>query len=201
MGYNLPNAIENSVFSFNFVRNSVFDRYFTAEVPVKKLDSHSFVRSMNKTQTSTNESRRKDNARQLLPSPLDRPNAEVIIYDGNCNFCKQQVANLNWFDRQGHLAFVSLHDPFVKSSYPDLTHEKMMEQMYLITRDHQRLGGAAAIKYLTTKLPTLWILAPLLHIPFSLPLWQYLYSQVASYRYLILGKTDCQEGCEVHFKK
>lgn len=139
---------------------------------------------------------------ESLPSPHDRPSAEVIIFDGHCNFCSQQVANLNWFDRQGRLAFVSLHDPFVKASYPDLKHVQMMEQMYLITRDHQRLGGAEAIKYLTTKIRTLWVLAPLMHIPFSLPVWQLLYNQVAKYRYLISGKKDsCGEECEVHFKK
>jgi len=137
-----------------------------------------------------------------LPSPQDLPDAEVVIYDGHCSFCKKQVANLYRWDGRGRLAFVSLHDAFVKQNYRDLSHDKMMEQMYLITNDNRRLAGANAFRYITTRLPRLWILAPLLHIPFSLPLWQFLYMQVAKQRYRIAGKTaEVCEGdtCHVHF--
>jgi hypothetical protein len=46
-------------------------------------------------------------------------------------------------------------------------------------------------------LPRLWCLAPLLHIPGSLPLWQFLYRQVAKRRYKIAG--TCEDGtCRLH---
>lgn len=137
-----------------------------------------------------------------LPSPLELPNAEVVIYDGQCKFCTKQVANLYRWDGQGRLAFVSLDDPLVATRYRDLSREKLMQQMYVITRDQRRLGGAEAFRYLTTRLPRLWILAPIMHIPFSLPLWQFLYKQVAKHRYLVAGKTNdgCEDNsCRVHF--
>lgn len=144
-----------------------------------------------------------------LPSPLDYPRADVVIYDGKCVFCKGQVGNLRWFDGKNRLAFVSLHDQWVADHFPDLTYDQMMDQIYLIPASEHgytelRLGGAAAIRYLSRRLPKLWILAPLMHIPFSLPLWQWGYRQVAKRRYQIAGKLGgpvCDEDgtCELHF--
>ena len=143
-----------------------------------------------------------------LPSPLDHPNSDVVIYDGNCVFCARQVTNLKKWDGKNRLSFISLHDSFVADHFPDLSHEQMMEQMYLIPRSNsgfstERYGGAAALRYLTRRLPKLWIFAPLLHIPFTLPIWQWAYQLVARQRYKIAGKTEaCDENgsCELHFK-
>jgi predicted DCC family thiol-disulfide oxidoreductase YuxK len=138
-----------------------------------------------------------------LPSPADLPAAEVVIYDGECQFCTRQVARLARWDGKGRLAFLSLHDTLVAERYPDLTHERLMDEMVLVTRDGQRLGGAAAFRYLTRRLPRLWILAPLMHIPFSLPLWQWCYRQVAKRRYRwnkARGNECTNDSCSVHFK-
>ena len=154
-----------------------------------------------KANASTNAFELSSNA---LPSPQDLPGAEVVIYDGHCNFCKKQVTNLYRWDGKGRIAFVSLHDAFVAQNYRDLSHEMMMKQMYVITSDNRRLAGANAFRHLTTRLPKLWVLAPLLHFPFSLPLWQFLYNQVARQRYKIAGTAGeaCEgDACQVHFEK
>jgi predicted DCC family thiol-disulfide oxidoreductase YuxK len=137
-----------------------------------------------------------------LPGPVDRPEADVVIYDGDCRFCTSQVQRLARWDRGGRLAFLSLHDPEVAARWPDLTHDMLMEQMYVVDRAGQRHGGAEAFRYLTRRLPRLWILAPLLHVPFSLPLWKWGYRQVAKRRYQIAGKMKACDGdaCAVHFK-
>ncbi|MGI9496137.1 MAG: thiol-disulfide oxidoreductase DCC family protein [Mariniblastus sp.] len=144
-----------------------------------------------------------------LPSPLTAPKADLVIYDGTCNFCSSQVRNLSRFDGKNRLAFVSLHDPFVTEQITDLTHQQLMEQIFLIpNRDGEysdrRLGGAAAIKYLTLRLPKLWILAPLFHVPFTGSLQQWAYRQIAKRRYKIAGKKedpcDDQGTCDLHFR-
>jgi predicted DCC family thiol-disulfide oxidoreductase YuxK len=137
-----------------------------------------------------------------LPSPADLPDAPVLIYDGHCKFCTGQVKNLARWDGKGRVAFLSLHDPEVSKRWPDLTHAMLMEQMYLIDPQGKPHAGAAAFRYLTRQLPRLWILAPLLHVPFMLPVWQFFYRQIAKRRYM-LGKTtdSCDDGgCKVHFK-
>ena len=138
-----------------------------------------------------------------LPSPQELPDAEVVIFDGDCKFCTAQVRQLQKLDGKNRLAFVSLHDPFVRESYRDLSHEMMMEQMYLITKDHRRLGGAEAVRHLSLKLPKLWLLAPILHLPGSMPLWRFLYRQIAKRRYQLAGRFSddaCDDGtCSIHY--
>jgi len=138
-----------------------------------------------------------------LPTPAELPDADVVIYDGKCVFCLGQVRNLKKFDGKDNLAFMSLHDPAVAERYPDLTYEQMMKQMYVVNQAGQRFGGSAAIRYLTRRLRRLWWAAPLTHIPFTLPIQQWFYDQVAKRRYKIANKdglADCEDGtCAVHF--
>lgn len=130
-----------------------------------------------------------------LPDPAQRPKADIVIYDGNCQFCRRQVERLEYLDRGGRLAFVSLHNPLVAERFPDLTHEQMMEQMYVVDQAGRRHGGAAAVRYLSRRLPLLWPLAPFLHIPGTMPLWRWGYRQIAIRRYR-LNKSPDQEQCE-----
>jgi predicted DCC family thiol-disulfide oxidoreductase YuxK len=45
-------------------------------------------------------------------------------------------------------------------------------------------------------------LAPVVHVPFSLPLWQFLYRQVARHRYRWGQVNQCDDdACNVHFGK
>lgn len=137
-----------------------------------------------------------------LPSPTELPNALIVIYDGKCQFCKQQVKRLHRWDGKGRLAFISLHDPWVGESFPNLTYEMLLEQMYVVDQSGNQSGGAAAFRVLTRKLPKLWLLAPLLHVPFSLPLWQWMYMQVARRRYQLAksqGAACDGDTCDIHF--
>ena len=138
-----------------------------------------------------------------LPTPAERPAADVVIFDGHCRFCTGQVRRLQRWDSQKRLAFVSLHDPLVAQRWPDLTHDMLMQQMVVVDRRQRRHAGAAAFRYLTTVLPRLYLLAPLLHLPGTLPLWQWGYRQVAKRRYAIAGKNDSgcdDEGCKIHLR-
>jgi predicted DCC family thiol-disulfide oxidoreductase YuxK len=136
-----------------------------------------------------------------LPEPVDRPEADVVVYDGQCRFCRRQVGLLNRLDRGQRLAYLSLHDPRVAERYPELSHDQMMREMYVMTPQHRAYGGAVALRYLSRRLPTLWWLAPLLHLPGSLPLWSFLYRQVAGVRYRLMGRPSCDnDACRVHLR-
>lgn len=135
-----------------------------------------------------------------LPTPAGLPNADIVIYDGHCRFCTNSVRRLHGLAGK-RLAFLSLHDAEVARRFPQLTHEQMMEEMFVVDRQGTVRGGAVAFRYLTRRLPWLWVLAPCLHLPFSLGLWRFLYRQVAKRRYF-WGKTgDCDgESCKIHFR-
>ena len=136
-----------------------------------------------------------------LPDPDSLSDSDVVIYDGRCNFCRAQVNNLRRLDLSGNrLAFLSLHDVRVAERYSDLTHDELMDQMYVIDRQGRRHGGADAVRYLTRRLPVLWIAAPLLHLPGTANLWRWLYRQVARRRYQLAGKSCDDDVCSVHLK-
>lgn len=134
-----------------------------------------------------------------LRNPDSFPDADVVIYDGQCNFCKSQINTLSRLDCCGNrLAFLSLHAPEVQERYPDLTYELLMEQMYLVTPAGKRYGGSDAVRYLTRRLPALWLISPFLHFPGTARLWRWLYKQVAKRRYKLAGKTCEGDSCSVH---
>ena len=74
-----------------------------------------------------------------LPDPDERPAADLIIFDGQCRFCRGQVERLARWDYRQRLAFISVHDPRVRERFPNLTHEQLMQDMYLIDRRERRI--------------------------------------------------------------
>ena len=135
-----------------------------------------------------------------LPLPGALPEADVVIYDGKCVFCRGQVERLYRWDGAGRLAFLSLHDRSVAERYPDLTHERLMREMVVVDRTGRRHGGADAVRYLSRRLPKLWWIAPVLHLPGTMWLWRWLYRTVARRRYRLRGQTvECDGGtCHLH---
>ncbi len=133
-----------------------------------------------------------------LPDLDESNKADVVIYDGDCNFCRGQVTKLHQLDiGKKRLCFVSLHDPRVAGRYPELTHDMLMKEIHVIDLKNRIRAGARAIRYLSRRLPTLWILAPLLHIPFSLPILNWGYNQVAKRRYRIAGQSCESNRCKI----
>ncbi len=117
-----------------------------------------------------------------LPDPDDRPWAAVVIYDGSCRLCRGTAEWLDWLDRRGQLAFLPLQDPRVQARYPDLSRKDLQQHVYVIDPRGARRHSAGAVRYLARRLPALWPLAPLLHLPGTMPLWHWLYTQVARRR-------------------
>ena len=86
--------------------------------------------------------------RPRLPTPTERPESDVVIYDGQCRICTAQVRKLPWWDCQGRLSYLSLHDPEVARRWPDLAHERMMQEMVIVDHYGNRHWGPEAIRYL-----------------------------------------------------
>ena len=139
-----------------------------------------------------------------LPDPDAAPNTDVVIYDGECNFCKSQVArlrSLDWFGNR--LSFLSLHDPRVAERYPNLTHDQLMDQIYVIDRQGRQFGGSEAVRVLSRRLPLLWPVMPILHLPGTAGLWRWGYNEIAKRRYKISGRSkDCsKDACSIHLNR
>lgn len=173
-----------------------------------------------------------------FPHPSERPDSIVVIFDGRCKFCTQQVRFLQRMDRRQRLSFVSLHDSCVARWWPHLTYDRLMQEIYVLPPadpavanprvdgprvDGPRVGGpgevgegveakmvarqlaypgAEGARYLLWQFPWTWLLAAVMSVPGSLPVWRAMYRWVARQRYRF-GKLgpDCGPGgtCELHF--
>ncbi len=130
---------------------------------------------------------------------LSQRSKDIVIYDGECNFCVRQINHLRRLDRSQKLDFVSLHDPMIAAQFPELTFEMLMEQMWVVTKSGGKYGGADAVRYLSTQLPILYPLIPILYFPLAMPLWRFLYKKIAQSRYRIAGRS-CENGtCSLHY--
>src|SRR4051794_41527868 len=99
-----------------------------------------------------------------LPTPAARPGSDVVIYDGQCRICTTQVRKLPWWDCQKRLSYVSLHDPEVSRRWPDLSHDRMMQEMVIVDGNGGRRWGGEAIRYLSRPLRRVGGGAPFLHL-------------------------------------
>jgi predicted DCC family thiol-disulfide oxidoreductase YuxK len=117
----------------------------------------------------------------------------TVIFDGRCRFCRAQIDVIRRLDVGGRLTFVSLHDPSVAGRFPDLGQAQLMQRLYVVDSTGQRHGGAAALRVIARRLPLLWWAAVPLHVPGSLPLWEFLYRQVATRRYWFGRRIDCAD--------
>ncbi len=133
----------------------------------------------------------------MLPSPAEQPQSDVVIYDGECRFCSTNVERIARWDGKRRLSFLSLHDPLVATKYADLTHERLMDEIVIVDQQGVRHGGYRALQYLTRRLPRLWPLAPLMHLPYSGQLWNRLYRWVARRRYRLSGGSCENDACSL----
>lgn len=84
-----------------------------------------------------------------------------MIYDGNCRFCVRSMA---WF-----LAFdfgrqVSVRD-FRRDPSPVVPDEAMERALHAVVPGRDPLPGFDAYRYTVTRVPGLWWMAPLFHVP------------------------------------
>jgi len=134
-----------------------------------------------------------------LPSPAECPEADVVVYDGDCKICTAQVRKLPWWDCQQRLSYLSLHDPEVARRWPDMSHERLMTEMCIVDTRGRRHWGPEAIRYLTRRLRRMWWAAPLLHFPGSMLLGRPLYRWIAKNRYRLSGNETCEnDACQLH---
>ncbi|MEN0110264.1 MAG: DUF393 domain-containing protein [Planctomycetota bacterium] len=136
-----------------------------------------------------------------LPPPDERPGADVVLYDGQCNFCRGAVERLRWWEgpsrdeAAGRLAYLSLHDPVVAERYPDVSIERLHEEMCVVTPKGERHWGADAVRQLARRLARLAWLRPFFALPGAMLVARPAYRFVARNRYRIAGRTmDCESG-------
>ena len=124
-----------------------------------------------------------------------------VLYDGDCPFCRKSIEWLRRLDWRHVLSFVNFRDksdPTV-TAVPT-TPERMAEEMHVWTASRDHLyHGFGAFRFMSWRLPLLWVLAPFLYLPLVPWLGQKVYLWIARNRFNLV---PCQDrACTIQQKK
>jgi len=117
----------------------------------------------------------------------------ILIYDGECAFCRAGSARLQHFVGK-KLKRISSHAPGALDLHPSLSREKTQARLYLVLPDKRIFGGAEAVAR-ALALSSRGRFALFYYLPGIAPLAEYFYDIVARNRFSIMGK--CDGSCEI----
>ncbi len=120
----------------------------------------------------------------------------VLLYDGNCQFCRNSVNQLRVMDLFNTLKMMdyNLVAEYDQSLPEGLTKEKAASQLHLIEPDGSLYGGYFVFRRLSWKLPMLYPLIPIFYFPGSGAVGPLIYRWVAKNRYLFHFNKVCKDN-------
>ncbi|MEZ4608089.1 MAG: DUF393 domain-containing protein [Deinococcales bacterium] len=132
------------------------------------------------------------------PTPQKPYQAKAtVLYDGNCVFCRRQVAFLDRLSRQ-RLNLLNLHEHW--RDYPQVSFEAAMQEMKLIDEKGKVYGGAGAVaKSLEIAYPLLK-LSKLYNLPGVKWFCDMAYRLIAENRYRLMGEAECEGACGLKYR-
>lgn len=130
----------------------------------------------------------------------DTSDRAIVLYDGDCPFCRRSVRILRALDWLGRLEFQSARDTAnLPRTTVSLDRIKLLEEMHVVTPARDRAYvGFSAFRWIAWRLPLTWPLAPFLYIPGVLTLGNRVYRLVARNRFDLV---PCDDHCRVPLKK
>lgn len=121
----------------------------------------------------------------------------IVLYDGECPFCRRSIALLKRFDWFDVLRYVNARDSKAReAACVAIDEEQLLEQMYLIPPSRKRsYAGFEALRWIAWRMPLLAPFAPLMYIPGVPTLGQKGYLWIAKNRFNLV---PCdKDGCAV----
>lgn len=126
------------------------------------------------------------------------PGTVVVLYDGHCRFCTQQMTRLRRLAKPGALSSVDFQEEGALARFPGLTWDECMKEMKLVEPGGRVHGGADAIARALTTRPAWWLAVWPFYIPGIRQIARALYRFVARRRYRLAAR-DCDGGtCSLH---
>lgn len=127
--------------------------------------------------------------------------SDVLLYDGECRFCRAQVARLSHWVGVG-LVPTPLQQQGVLAAL-GIPHEEAMRAMQLITTDGRICEGVEAVVVALRRRPIWGRLVRIYYVPGLRQLADLGYRLIARYRYYLMGRAidagQCPDGaCAVH---
>lgn len=106
----------------------------------------------------------------------------VLVYDGQCNFCKRQIARIRTMDRRDQFEYAPRDTPGLTDRFPKLAQEEFNTGMRLVMPDGQIFIGADAVYQIARRLPRVSLIAWLYRVPGLHALARAIYARIAARR-------------------
>lgn len=119
----------------------------------------------------------------------------LVLYDGECSFCRFQVRLLTWLDWFGVMAFVPSTDP--RAVETGIPREDMEEQMHCVAKNGRIYRGARAIRFLSLRMPLAAPLGLFMWIPGVIWIAEKVYAWVSRNRHRISKIFGCKGACQI----
>ena len=129
------------------------------------------------------------------------PGKGIVLYDGDCPFCRRSVAILKRLDWLGRLHYQSARDvEHLPPSHVPLDPKRLLDEMHVLTPDRRHAyAGYAAFRWIAWRLPLGAPVAPFLYVPGVPAVGNRVYRWVAKNR---MNLVPCTDGaCPVHLKR
>ncbi|MSR22708.1 MAG: DUF393 domain-containing protein [Gemmatimonadetes bacterium] len=140
-------------------------------------------------------------APSLLPGsfangPRAAASGYVLVYDGECGFCRRSVEWVRERDSERAIETVPYEDPSVRERFPELPQERLEEAMHLLAADGSRWEGARAVEELLRVLPGVGWMGWAFRTPGARWVAARAYRWVSRNRYRFGCGTHCGSGTE-----
>jgi predicted DCC family thiol-disulfide oxidoreductase YuxK len=112
------------------------------------------------------------------------PGKLAILYDGSCAMCRASLDGIMQFDNSGAIEPLDLHREAVRAQFPELTQEKLLEELHAVDESGRVYRGARAINEILRRQRGLrGYLAYLWYVPPYAWLAERQYKRIAASRY------------------
>jgi predicted DCC family thiol-disulfide oxidoreductase YuxK len=120
----------------------------------------------------------------------------VVVYDGECSFCRAQVARVRRLDKRDAFEYAARQTPGLVDRFPALASGDFDSGMRLISPGGETFVGADAVHRIARQLPYWRRVAWLYEVPGLRGLARKVYRWVAAHRRSL--RPRCESGaCEV----
>lgn len=138
--------------------------------------------------------------RQTVTTSADRLDAirtPVVVYDGECGFCRRSVDAIRRRDRRRVFTYVPRQTPGIEQRFPQLLEGDFNTGLRLIDTDETAHVGADAMHQIARRLPIYNWFAWLYQVPLLRGATRWIYAWVAANRMKLSRYCGAGEACRI----
>ena len=129
-------------------------------------------------------------------------NRPVVVYDGECRFCRWSVTRIQRLDRDGQFEYLPRQAPGAEERFPLLKHSDFNTGLRLVPDAETVHVGADGVYQIYRRLPPLHLVAWLYRVPVLTWLFRLGYALIARNRHRfgrVPPEMACDDLCDISY--